>query len=864
MKGVEGRGFAVWQDWNDRIDGDVPTDGSHHRAPGPWVAANVAPIPAPAAAYRLDVASGGDSLSVIRGTTGDDAITGTDLADDIRGNDGDDSLDGGDGADILDGGRGDDTLIGGLGNDLLSGRDGDDSLDGGLGNDRLLGGYGTDLLNGGLGADTLEGGLGADSLIGGDGADSLFGGDGDDSLLAGARLQGYADQSDQLWGGAGDDQLQGGVASDFDGGEGNDTAILYDRRYAAEGDEFYDLLGALKIQYGGETGVEYTIYQDGVASGSLRDVENISVFGSAYDDELITGAGADTLLGNAGDDLLEGGAGDDLLVGLDYNELDYSGAYLTLDSLDRLLGGSGDDQLIGGFKTQFDGGEGFDTVEIHASNSLTSMTIDFGGEAGQSYDLFQNGIKQTTLVGIESLTLYGGSAADRLVSGASADRLFGNGGDDVLIGGAGDDYLNGLDGGYFGAISELPDLDQLLGGAGDDTLVGGFKSQFDGGDGFDTAEVHAADSIAAVTVNFGGETGRTYDIFLGGVLQTTLVGIESLTLYGGRVGDRLVSGQSSDRFFGDTGNDVLIGGGGDDYLDGGTGVDTLLGDQGADILVGGSGADILMGGSGNDQLFGLAQRPDIVEGASITDHLDGGLGDDLLVGSLYTVFDGGAGADSAIVQSGRSTGAILFEYGAFQGGRQYDILVNGLVAGSIRGIENLTFHAGNFDDQITGGRGFDKLYGLLGSDRLKGGDGDDVLDGGGGRDRLEGGLGSDVLIGGLGEDIFRFRTVQESQVGLADLITDFSDDDQIDLSFIDADATLDGDQAFQLGTGEAAGEMTITYDAANDRTVINLYVDDNNSIDGQIWLSGDQTGRLAVTPPTGAPGVGSGDWPLLM
>jgi len=46
--------------------------------------------------------------------------------------------------------------------------------------------------------------------------------------------------------------------------------------------------------------------------------------------------------------------------------------------------------------------------------------------------------------------------------------------------------------------------------------------------------------------------------------------------------------------------------------------------------------------------------------------------------------------------------------------------------------------------------------------------------------------------------------------------------------------------------------------------VINLYVDDNDSIDGQIWLSGDQTGRLAVTPPMGAPGVGSGDWPLLM
>ena len=628
-------------------------------------------------------------------------------------------------------------MIGGLGNDLLSGRDGDDSLDGGLGEDALFGGYGTDVLNGGLDADALDGGLGNDSLSGGDGRDVLSGGDGNDYLRAGDSIQSYKDVGDQLFGGAGDDILRGGVACNFDGGEGADTAIIFDRR---EFDGSYvDSLGPMKFEYGGAAGVSYSVFENGMAVGTLKDVEAIEVWGSRHDDEFI-------------------------------------------------------------------------------------------GHNG-------------------------------------ADRLLGNGGDDVLVGGGGNDYLNGLDGGELddlGVYSPLDALDQLFGGDGDDTLVSGFKSQFDGGDGFDTAEVYLYEIFAAVTVNFGGETGRTYDIFLGGVLQTTLVGIESLTLYGGRVGDRLVSGQSSDRFFGDTGNDVLIGGAGDDYLDGGTGVDTLLGDQGADILVGGSGADILMGGSGNDQLFGLAQRPDIVEGASITDHLDGGLGDDLLVGSLYTVFDGGAGADSAIVQSGRSTGAILFEYGAFQGGRQYDILVNGLVAGSIRGIENLTFHAGNFDDQITGGRGFDKLYGLLGSDRLKGGAGDDVLDGGGGRDRLEGGLGSDVLNGGLGEDIFRFRTVQESQAGLADLITDFSDDDQIDLSFIDADATLDGDQAFQLGTGEAAGEMTITYDAANDRTVINLYVDDNDSIDGQIWLSGDQTGRLAVTPPTGAPGVGSGDWPLLM
>ncbi len=695
-----------------------------------WAPAEVTPARSMEPRSSRDVQSGAtlNASGTIKGTLGDDVLVGTDSDDDIRGRDGNDSLDGDDGDDTLDGGRGDDILIGGLGEDVLSGRDGSDILDGGLGDDNLFGGYG---------ADQLTGGLGADTLFGGAGRDVLFGGDGNDFLWAGAYIQSYEDVGDQLSGGAGDDELRGGAATAFDGGEGHDTASIYDRR-EFEGD-LSDSLGPLRFQYGGSAGVSYSIYENGIAVGTLKDVEAIEVWGSYYDDEFIGHDGADRLLGNGGDDILVGGAGNDYLNGLDGAQLDDEGIYVTLTA-----------------------------------------------------------------------------------------------------------------------------LDQLSGGAGDDTLIGGFKSQFDGGDGFDTAEVYLYETLSAVTLNFGDEAGQSYDIFLGGVLQTTLVGIESLTAFGGRVGDRLVSGQSSDRFFGNSGNDVLIGGAGDDYLDGGADADTLLGDQGDDTLVGGLGADTLEGGAGNDRLFALDQRPAITEGASIVDRLFGGLGNDSLVGGVYTRFDGGAGNDSAIVQSGRSTAAILFEYGAFEGGKQYDIFVNGLVAGSIRGIENLTFHAGNFDDQITGGRGFDKLYGLLGSDRLKGGAGDDVLDGGGGRDRLEGGLGSDVLIGGLGQDIFRFRTVQESQVGRADLIIDFSDDDQIDLSAIDADTTVDGDQAFLLGAGGAAGEMTITYDTANDRTVINLYVDDNDSIDGQIWLSGDQTGRLAVTPPTGAPGVGSGDWPLLM
>ncbi|MGA9581482.1 MAG: Ig-like domain-containing protein [Allosphingosinicella sp.] len=114
---------------------------------------------------------------------------------------------------------------------------------------------------------------------------------------------------------------------------------------------------------------------------------------------------------------------------------------------------------------------------------------------------------------------------------------------------------------------------------------------------------------------------------------------------------------------------------------------------------------------------------------------------------------------------------------------------------------------------------------------LIGGAGNDVLSGGAGDDNITGGLRGDTLYGGAGNDIFRYNSVQESNSTERDGIQDFNSGDLIDLSRIDANTLLGGDQAFNfIGSAafsNAAGELRF----------------ENISLGGPIWLvQGDTNG----------------------
>ncbi|MGE0053552.1 MAG: peroxidase family protein [Hyphomicrobium sp.] len=161
---------------------------------------------------------------------------------------------------------------------------------------------------------------------------------------------------------------------------------------------------------------------------------------------------------------------------------------------------------------------------------------------------------------------------------------------------------------------------------------------------------------------------------------------------------------------------------------------------------------------------------------------------------------------------------------------------------------------GDGDDIIETGAGNDKVFGEAGSDVINSGDGDDMVWGGQGEDeihagagddRVEGGEGADLLFGGSGNDLFVFRTAADAN---GDTIGDFQAGDRVDLHFIDADATADGNSAFQLAAGSAftgAGELIVQYDANDDTTVISGNTDTNlDTAEFEITLTGNHETEL--------------------
>jgi Ca2+-binding RTX toxin-like protein len=126
-------------------------------------------------------------------------------------------------------------------------------------------------------------------------------------------------------------------------------------------------------------------------------------------------------------------------------------------------------------------------------------------------------------------------------------------------------------------------------------------------------------------------------------------------------------------------------------------------------------------------------------------------------------------------------------------------------------IENIT--GGTAGDQITGNSGANTLTGLTGNDTLVGGDGSGLL--AGGADFITGGLGRDVMTGASGNDRYDFNTVAESGTTAAtrDVIIDFAAGtatttvDRIDVSTIDANTTVAGNQSFLFGRAFTAGHL---------------------------------------------------------
>lgn len=171
---------------------------------------------------------------------------------------------------------------------------------------------------------------------------------------------------------------------------------------------------------------------------------------------------------------------------------------------------------------------------------------------------------------------------------------------------------------------------------------------------------------------------------------------------------------------------------------------TVVGDHGHNRLLGSDHSEWIIGRGGNDIIRG-------------------GHGDDTISGGRESDDDGGD------------------ELGAAPAGP---------------GISNK-----HFDEQLYGGGGDDVLGGGGGAEWLTGGSGNDIVRGGSGDDAIIGGRGIDRSFGGEGADQFIYRSVQDARPGeQLDRILDFHPrwGDKIDLSKIDANVGMAGNQAFDF------------------------------------------------------------------
>jgi Ca2+-binding RTX toxin-like protein len=278
-------------------------------------------------------------------------------------------------------------------------------------------------------------------------------------------------------------------------------------------------------------------------------------------------------------------------------------------------------------------------------------------------------------------------------------------------------------------------------------------------------------------------------------------------LLGTSGGDLVFGFAGTDYIIANAGVDVIRAGLGDDFVDAGAGRDIIFADDGDDDVFGGDDDDLIYGEAGHDRLFGGAGN-DLIDGGDGNDTVFGGAGNDLFVGSL-------------------NDGNDTYYGGELSGDAGNDTLDLAFLTADA--VVDLGTGVGGRGSAVSAESGTDTLYGV---ENVTTGSGDDTI-------IMSNAV--NVVDGGAGEDIFVFGSAAAAH---GDTIRGFEAGDKIDLSGIDANAGVAGNNSFTLESGQATtapGQIVVTHETREDGeyTVISGNTAGDNAPEFRISISGN-------------------------